>query len=261
MQTPYISELLGERSPSESANRRAIRKALAERLNLNLADHDAVWARIAGYLKWANGVRQQLATARVDFERKRQALARITAAVILASDDEGRHLQRLRRVCLGRVNLQRSVPLLPLALKAFGPYAYNVPARRRAADKEVSRDFNGIKNVLKCEVLPVEFIKFWKEEGHGLDECSRGFKSKARRTAIVKSRAGDGRLWVASIPNLLAKLDALPIGAKALALISKTGNAVEVKAIEVRPDKVAHFLRRPVRPPPLKQSVRPRIAG
>ena len=83
------------------------------------------------------------------------------------SSERGRQSPRL-------TGITKDTPLLPLALKAFGPYDYNGDARRRRiSDKKVSRDYNAIVRVLSPDVLPPDLVHAWSQPNRGVDASSR----------------------------------------------------------------------------------------
>ena len=138
-----------------------------------------------------------------------------TAAVMLASDDDGRLLRRFREVCMRQASVTRKTPLLPLALKAFGPYPYDDITRHRSADREVSRHYKAIQCLLSRQVSPKDFETFWAKKGQGLDECSRGLKSRVARLPI--KRTGDvqnGGPALEFDAKLLERINLVPIGSR-----------------------------------------------
>lgn len=182
-----VSELLGELGPADSTKRRKIRAALLKQLKLDPADPDAIWEKIEKLIEYALSSRDAVLKAPHDFLKSRPVLARIAAAVLLASDDEGLLLEKLWRRCSLLTSSKRDTSLLPLALKAFGPYAYEDPSRRRIAGRTVSRDRNAIRYLFWKEKLPTQFVNFWKVPGQGIDACSRLWSRRNEPTAKAAS--------------------------------------------------------------------------
>jgi hypothetical protein len=227
MKTPRatlsVSELLGENYPAKAENRRIIRAALIKTFKLDPKNQNAFWDQIDKLIKQAISRRSHVLRNPSDQLKRRDALARITAAVILASDDEGRHLRRLRETCLAHITITRETPLLALALKAFGPYEYAVAERRRSADKMVSRDYNAIQFVLLKRVPPTAFVRFWGVRGQGLDECSRKLLAHHNPRA-KKTNSGDGLYPMGFTPRQRAIMTALPEGTRLIAHLVKRKN-------------------------------------
>src|SRR2546423_1029817 len=176
--TPVLSielpRLLGERHPTAARTRRAIRNKLLARRSLAATDHKAIRQSIEDMLSEEIALRDGSWNNRKDEQTRRQCLAHIAEAVYLASDDEGHHALWLRDKCIELTGITKYTALLPLALKAFGPYVYNGdPESCRISDKKVSRDYKSIIRVLSPDVLPPDLVSKWSQPGCGINVSSR----------------------------------------------------------------------------------------
>jgi hypothetical protein len=177
-----LPRLLGERGPAAAQKRRTIRNKLLARRSLAPTDHEAIRHLVSNLLSEAAALRDQLRDNPKDEQKRRLCRALIAEAVYLASDDEGRHVLWLRKMCIDLTGIAKDTPLLPLALKAFGPYDYSGDARcRRNSDKKVSRDYKSIVRVLSPHVLPPDLLSFWNQPGHGINATSRAKEAAGRK--------------------------------------------------------------------------------
>ena len=169
-----LPRLLGERHPTAARTRRAIRNKLLARRSLAATDHKAIRQSIEDMLSEEIALRDGSWNNRKDEQTRRQCLAHIAEAVYLASDDEGHHALWLRDKCIELTGITKYTALLPLALKAFGPYVYNGdPESCRISDKKVSRDYKSIIRVLSPDVLPPDLVSKWSQPGCGINVSSR----------------------------------------------------------------------------------------
>jgi hypothetical protein len=229
-----------ERDMKSPENRRAIRAALLKRLRLDPGDDRAIASKIEDCIKQAIALRTQVAKNRLDRQKEYQLLARIGAAAILASDDEGRYLRKLREMCLQRgISTAKKMPILRLALKAFGSYEYGDPTQRRPADKKVSRDYTAIQRLMLRGIIPTEFVEFWSKPGQGLDACSRPLKKRPDNAKTGgKPDTRIGQLPISSNPKHLAIMTALPAGAFASARIRRMPDrSFKIEMLEYRPPR------------------------
>jgi len=220
MNSLALPHLLGERSPNASRLRRLIRSELLARRSLAPADHNAIRQVVENLLSEAAVLRDQLRDNPKDEQKRRLCLALITEAVYLASDDEGRHVLWLRRKCIDLTGIAKPTPLLPLALKAYGPYDYDGDARRRRiSDQNVSRDYKAIVRKLSPDVLPPGLVNAWNQPGCGVNASSRprdtvgGKQSSPRPHLISVSTDGDKQ------KRIMRQSD----GTMTMSLIKKTG--------------------------------------
>jgi hypothetical protein len=169
-----LPHLLGERGPAAAQARRAIRSKLLARRSLAPTDYEAIRDLVISLLNEAAALRDQLRDNPNDEQKRRLCRALIAEAVYLASDDEGRLVLWLRNWCIDLTWITKDTPLLPLALKAFGPYNYDGDAQqRRNSDKKVSRDYKAILRVLSPDVLPPDLVEAWNQPGGGVNASSR----------------------------------------------------------------------------------------
>lgn len=188
-----IPRLLGERSPKATRLRRIIRSELLARRSLAPTDHDAIRQVVEDLLSDAAALCHQLRDNPKDEQKRRLCLALITEVVYLASDDEGLLVVWLLRKCIELTGITRPTPLLPLALKAYGPYDYEGDAQHaRISDGKVSRDYKAIIRGLSPDVLPPDLVNFWNQPGRGINASSRpqgaaGAKQNSRRTKRISS--------------------------------------------------------------------------
>ena len=164
-------------------DRMAVRAALIVNLRLDQDDPRQLDNRAWEYINSAKIIRGKVLKGLANRALYYKLLAMITAATMLLSEDGAR---QLRAACfrLG-VTARGETPLLRLALKAFGPYDYTRPERRRSADKRLSRDFHALEFATRQGVIPTRLIRFFGTPGNGLDECSRGKQNeipKVRRS-------------------------------------------------------------------------------
>ncbi len=184
-----LPHLLGERGPAAAQARRVIRKELLVRRSLAPTDHQAILDHIENALNEATILRDQLRDNPKDEQKRRKCLALITEGAYLASDDEGRFVLWLRKRCIDLTGITKDTPLLPLTLKAYGPYNYNGDARcRRNSDKKVSRDHKAITRRLSQHVLPPDLVNTWNQSGCGVDASSRPGKAAGVKPNFGRSK-------------------------------------------------------------------------
>jgi hypothetical protein len=169
-----LPRLLGERGPAAAQARRVIRTGVLARRSLAPTDHEAIRSQVDALLSEAAALRDQLRDNSKDEQKRRLCRALTAEAVYLASDDEGRLVLWLRKWCIDLTWITKDTPLLPLALKAFGPYDYDGDARqRRISDKKVSRDYKAIIRMLSPNVLPPDLVNAWNQPNCGINASSR----------------------------------------------------------------------------------------
>lgn len=217
-----LPHLLGEGAPSVAQTRRAIRNELLARQSLAPTDHKAIRGRIDALLGEADTLREELKDNLKDEQKERRCIALITEAVFLASDDGGLHLLWLRSKCLAETRITRDTPLLPLALKAFGPYVYDGDTKRhRLSDKKVSRDYNAIRRFLSPTVLPADLVSKWNQNGRGRNVSSRR-SAKPKRVTLTDNKFSK---------HLATQV----VGTKSIALVEANGHAPRLLGMEVDP--------------------------
>jgi DNA-binding transcriptional regulator/RsmH inhibitor MraZ len=106
MRSINLPHLLGERGPAAAQARRAIRRKLLARRSLAPADHEAIRHLVSNLLSEAAALRDQLRDNPKDEQKRRLCRALIAEAVYLASDDEGRHVLWLIKMCTDLILLR-----------------------------------------------------------------------------------------------------------------------------------------------------------
>jgi hypothetical protein len=234
--------LLGERSPSEAQARRAIRHGLLLRLSFAHTDHEAIRHRAEIALSEAAVLRDQLRDKSTDEQKRRQCLAVIAEAGYLSSDDEGRLVQWLRKWCIDLTGITKDTALLPLALKAFGPYDYDGDARRRRiSDQQVSRDHNSIRRLLSPKVLPPDLVNTWNQPGCGINASSR---PRGAADDPCRSKPVPVAVKANMHEHFTRQCDGSMIW-----LVDKKGNRCKLQAMVADPNIVkatTHYIRQPL---------------
>src|SRR5260221_230790 len=93
-QRQKVIRLLGEKHPGQTANRQAARSALLKKFGLDPTDNAAVADRIERLIKEVTALQAYVLKNPSDLAKRYHLLARITAAVLLAADDEGQHIDK-----------------------------------------------------------------------------------------------------------------------------------------------------------------------
>jgi len=212
-------------------DRMAVRAALIVNLRLDQDDPRQLDNRAWEYINSAKIIRGKVLKGLANRALYYKLLAMITAATMLLSEDGAR---QLRAACfrLG-VTARGETPLLRLALKAFGPYDYTRPERRRSADKRLSRDFHALEFATRQGVIPTRLIRFFGTPGNGLDECSRG------KLLNTRSHISSGDLMVAGTPSILNRTRSLKSGDQFIAVVRFTGSRFEFNGVRFDPAEVA----------------------
>jgi hypothetical protein len=229
-----LPRLLGERHPTAARTRRAIRNKLLERQSLAATDHKAIRHRVDELLSEATALRDNFRENRKDEQTRRRCLALISEAVYLASDDEGQHALWLKEKCMNLTGITKDTALLPLALKAYGPYDYNDDARRhRIADKQVSRDYKAIVRVLSPDVLPPDLVNAWNQPSCGINASSRPNETAGEKRDSRRSK----RIPLTVNETMYEIIIRQPNG-KMLWLVEKTGRKFKVERAVADPNIV-----------------------
>jgi hypothetical protein len=209
--------------PQRPIDRMAVRAALIAKLGLERRDSQQLDKRALEYIEPAKTNRRKVLKDLTSRAQYYKLPAYITAATLLLSEDGAR---QLRAACLRQgVTVRGKMPLLRFALKAFGPYDYNSPERRRSADKRLSRDFHALEFATRRGVIPTSLMKFFGTPGNGLDECSRG-KSLNMRSHIGRAISADD-LAITGTASILNKIRSLKAGDQFMARVRFTGSRLE----------------------------------
>jgi hypothetical protein len=175
--------LLGERDAAATQTRQAIQRKLLARRSLAPTNYEAIRHLVNRLLNEAAALRDQLKGNPNDEQKRRLCRALIAEAVYLASDDKGRLVLWLRKWCIDLTWITKDTPLLPLALKAFGPYNYDGDAQqRRNSDKKVSRDY---KAIVACS-HPMCYLPIWLRPGTSL--AAELMRPRAPEEPVVRNR-------------------------------------------------------------------------
>lgn len=230
---------LGERSPQQSEQRRALRMRALKAWGL--ATSAAIDDRIDHHLEQASRLLPLVEKAPKDLPLLYLLLAHLSAAALLAHDRNGPHSARLREICTKNyLRATPETPLLTLVLKAFGLYDDSTSRARRKSDKTVSRNYRALAFVSSRDKLPgKELIQFLKQ--HGLDACSRGLKPRSSKKQISD--------WGHTIKNhqlLSVRLSvrhsnraaSLPIGARLVSFSVVTQDGLHSEFLVIRDTNV-----------------------
>lgn len=225
-----ISELLGEITRRETANRREIAARFLVNRRLQRADDRKLNSTIDKYLGIANSLQARVLADPKDRPRRYKLLAYLMAAVLLSSDSKGRTL-RLKRILTERcsrqgIEITRRTPLWLLAVKAFAPYDRSTPEDARHADQKVSRDHKVIRKAISKGVGPLELVKH-SLSGNGLDVSSRRNKSTQDRQSTLKAAVvtTPQGIVVTGPAAALTNINSLPAGSKIFIPVEKTVDA------------------------------------
>src|ERR1044071_5147980 len=162
-----LPKILGERAPAATKARPKIRAALLKRRSLLPTDLTGIQNCILSLVREARTLAGELEQYGKDEQKRRRCLALLTEAAYLASDEK--LALRWRNQCIKVLGLTGHVPpLLPVTLRAYGPYRHDGDDRRA-----ISRDYRAILRSASLEVLPPDLVEFWNQPGHGLDIMSR----------------------------------------------------------------------------------------
>jgi len=211
-----------------------IRNKLLARLSLDPANHNAIRDHIEKALSDAAALRDQLRDNPKDEHKRRHCLALNAEAAYLASDDEGWLVLWLRKRCVDLTGIMKDTPLLPLTLKAYGPYNYNGDAWNcRISDKKVSRDYKAIVGVLSPDELPPDLVNAWNQPRRGINASSRlrtvGGKQNSGQLRKVSSTT-DAKTY----ERVIRQAD----GIKMIWLVEKTGSKYKLEGMVADPNIV-----------------------
>jgi hypothetical protein len=225
---------LGERSPTQTKQRLAMRAAFIERLRLS-GDHELT-KRIEHYVNRARSLRPLVLSDPRNLRKCYLLLAHILAATLLAYDVKGPHAQKFRRMCLREgVKVGPETPLLTIALKTFGAYDYSTSEKHRSADKKVSRDYQALAFALSQRKCPRDLVEFLLE--HGLDACSRRLKPKSTKAKDWRVLARD-QLLVRVQPTHRARVGSLKVGQRCVLITTATEEGLRLDLFGSNPANV-----------------------